>query len=329
MGANPNYDDVFTTTIESRTRRLRDNITKNIAILARFSERGRIRLVSGGSKILEEMDFDDNTTYKRYSGSEALSTGISQVLTASEWAWKQIAITVEINGLEGQVQNTGPEAFIDLLTGRMENAERTMRNGIAGDMYSDGTADTGKQIDGLQQLIADDPTTGTVGGINRATVTKWRNYADVVGAGGANPAITTSNIQGLMNTAYLNTSRNTDRPDLIFADNNLYTTYLESLQPQQRFTNPNLAALGFENLRYQSADVLFDGGLGGSCPTDHMYFVNSDYLSYRPHRNRNIVPLRDRNIEDADVMRRFMVWAGNMTMSNAQLQGVLVDNGTT
>ena len=314
---NPNYDDVFTTTIESRTRRLRDNITKNIAILARLSERGRIRTVSGGSKILEELDFTDNATYKRYSGSEALDTGISQVLTAAEYAWKQIAITVEINGLEGQVQNTGPEAFINLLSGRMENAERTMKNGMAADMYSDGTADTGKQIGGLQLLIADDPTTGTVGGINRATTAKWRNYIKT------DAAISASNIQGLMNDVYLNISRNSEHPDLILGDNNTYKFYWESLQPQQRFTNPRMAALGFENLRFVNADVVFDGGLGGSCPTNHMYFNNTDYLHYRPHARRNIVPLRDRHIQDADVMRRFMVWAGNMTLSNAQLQGVL------
>ena len=326
---NPNYDDVFTTTIESRARNLRDTVTKNIAILARFEERGRIRPVSGGSKILEEMDFVDNATYKRYSGSEALSTGISQVLTASEYAWKQIAITVEINGLEGDVQNTGPEQFINLLTGRMENAERTMRNGMAADLYSDGTADTNKQIDGLQQQVADDPTTGTVGGINRATTAKWRNYTKTEGGGGANPAIDTSNIQKLMTEVYLNVSRNNEHPDLGFCDNNLYTTFLGSLQPQQRFTNPRLANLGFENARFINMDVLFDGGLGGSCPADHMYFLNTNYLYYRPHRNRNIVPLRDRHIETADVMRRFLVWAGNLTMANAQLQGVLIDGKKT
>ncbi len=327
--SNPNYDDVFTTTIESRARNLRDNITKNIAILFEFERRGRIRPVSGGSKILEEMDFTDNGTYKRYSGSEALGTGISQVLTASEWAWKQIAITVEINGLEGDVQNAGPEAFIDLLSGRVTNAERTMRNGIAGDMYSDGTADSGKQIGGLQLLVADDPTTGTVGGINRATTNKWRNYTKTEGGGGATKAITTSNIEALMTEVYVDVSRNNDHPRLIFTDSRLYSAYLNSVQSKQRFTDPALANLGFENVRFINATVIFDGGLGGSCPTDHMYFINSDYLSYRPHRNRNIVPLRDRYIQDADVMRRFLVWAGNMTLSNAQLQGVLIDGGTT
>ncbi len=327
--SNPNYDDVFTTTIESRARRLRDNITKNIAILARMEERGRIRPVSGGSKILEEMDFNDNGTYKRYSGSEALSTGISQVLTAAEYAWKQVAITVEINGLEGDVQNTGPEAFINLLTGRMENAERTMRNGLAGDLYSDGTADANKQIDGLQQQVADNPATGTVGGINRATTAKWRNYAKREGTGGATKAIDSSNIIPLMTETYLNISRNNEHPDLIFTDNRLYQLYLNTLQNQQRFRNPRLAELGFENVRFINADVIFDGGLGGSCPVDHMYFLNTDYLYYRPHRSRNIVPLRDRHIPDADVMRRFLVWAGNLTMANAQLQGVLVDNGKT
>lgn len=327
--ANPNYDDVFTTTIESRTRQLADNVTDSIAILSRLEERGNIVPVSGGSKILQEMDFEENATYKRYSGSEALTTGASQVLTAAEYAWKQVAVTVEISGLEGDVQNAGPEAFIDLLTGRMTNAERSMRNGLAEDLYSDGTADTGKQVDGLQQQVADAPATGTVGGIDRATNAQWRNFSKTEGAGGANPAITAANINALMTEVYLNISRNTDHPDLIFTENTLYSTYLGSLQAQQRFTNPRLANLGFENVRFINADVIFDGGLGGSCPADHMYFLNSDYLHYRPHRSRNIVPLATRNIDAADVMRRFIVWAGNLTMSSARLQGVLIDGKTT
>ena len=64
-------------------------------------------------------------------------------------------------------------------------------------------------------------------------------------------------------------------------------------------------------------------------PATNMYFLNTNYLYYRPHRNRNIVPLRDRHIETADVMRRFLVWAGNLTMANAQLQGVLIDGKKT
>ena len=102
-------------------------------------------------------------------------------------------VAVTISGLE-QLQNSGKEAIIDLLDARIGNAERTLKNNISIDCYSDGTADSGKQIGGLQSLVADLPTSGTVGGIDRATWTFWRNqfYRGVTDGGAA---VSASNIR--------------------------------------------------------------------------------------------------------------------------------------
>ena len=106
-----------------------------------------------------------------------------------------------------------------------------MQNLIAAALYSDGS-DT-KQVGGLQFLVADDPTTGTVGGINRATWSFWRNVKfDATSDGGA--AATSANIQSYMNQVYVQLVRGTDKPDLIVADNNYFRLYLESLQAIQR-----------------------------------------------------------------------------------------------
>ena len=55
--ANPNYNDLLTTTIENRSRKLADNVTKNNALLKRLNERGKIRTIDGGSKIVEELEY--------------------------------------------------------------------------------------------------------------------------------------------------------------------------------------------------------------------------------------------------------------------------------
>jgi hypothetical protein len=55
-----------------------------------------------------------------------------------------------------------------------------------------------------------------------------------------------------------------------------------------------------------------------------MYFLNTNYIHYRPHRDRNMVPLDpDRFSVNQDAMVKLIGWAGNMTLSNARLQGVL------
>lgn len=245
------------------------------------------------------------------------------MFTAAEFELKQAAVAVTISGLE-KLQNSGKEQMIDLLEGRIKNAERTMVNNLSSDCYSDGTADGGKQITGLQALIADDPTTGTVGGINRANWTFWQNQlydfnAESVTAG-------SDTIQSAMNQLYLSCSRNTDHPDLIVADNTYFRYYWESLQANQRFTNEKMAAAGFQNLKFMGADVVFDGGQGGSCPAEHMYFLNTNYIFLRPHRDENMVPLEpDRFSVNQNAVVKLIGWTGNMAMSNGALQGVIND----
>ncbi len=330
--ASPNLSEIVTTTLRNRTGKLADNVTKNQALLNRMKRRGTIDPVSGGRTIVQELEYAENVTYQRYSGYEVLNISPSDVFTAAEFDWKQVAVNVTISGLEGSVQNTGPEAIIPLLKSRIRNAEKTMANGIWGDMYSNGTASGGKQIGGLQLLVADDPTTGTVGGINRATWSFWRNQKFQATVDGGSAASAT-NIQRFMNSLYFKLVRGNDRPDLILADTNYYGFYLNSLQAIQRITSDEMASAGFTSLKYMDADVVLDGfaagaagAAGGSaagCPTNHMYMLNTEYLHWRPHTNRNMVPLEEVNSINQDAMVKPIVWAGNLTLSNAFLQGVL------
>lgn len=320
--ASPNLTEIAATTLRSRTGQLADNVSENVRIIKELKKAGRIKTVSGGRTILQELDYQENATYKRYTGAELLNIAASDTFSAAEFDWKQVAVAVILTGLE-EVQNAGPEQSIDLLESRITNAERTMMNNLAGDCYSDGTADGGKQIGGLQLLIADLPTSGTVGGISRSTFTFWRNqFFRGVTDGGA--AVSSTNIQSYMNQLYLRCSRNGDAPSLILADNNYYRFYWESLQAIQRINSDSEASAGYAVLKFMGANVYFDGGQGGSCPSNHMYFINPNYLHWRPSAKRNMKMLEGRNSINQDASVQLIVWAGNMTASNCALQGCLV-----
>lgn len=323
--ASPNLSEIVTTTIQSRTKKLADNVTKNDAILYRLGEKGRIKTVSGGDVILQELEYAENGTFKRYSGYEQLNITPSDVFTSAQFNWSQAAVAVSISGLD-QLKNSGKEQMIDLLEGRVSNAEKTMANNIALDCYSDGTADGGRQIGGLQLLVPDAPSTGVVGGIDRATWTFWRSvkFSAVTDGGGA---ATSANIQSYMNRLWMQLVRRTDRPDLIIADNNYYRLYWESLQAIQRVVSDGkgLAGAGFTTLNYMGSEVVLDGGFGGGCPVNHMYFLNTDFIFFRPHKDRYFVPLGgERFATNQDALVKLIAFAGNMTTSNASLQGVLI-----
>lgn len=62
--ASPNLSEIVTTTIQNRRKKLADNVTNSNAILTRLKERGRIKTVSGGDKILQELEYAENGTAK-------------------------------------------------------------------------------------------------------------------------------------------------------------------------------------------------------------------------------------------------------------------------
>lgn len=313
-----NVSDIIATTIESRTKAIADNVTKNNALLARLEQRGKIKTVSGGSKIFQELSFAENGNAGWYSGYDLLPVAAQDVISAAEYEFKQAACPVTISGLD-MLKNSGKEAFIDLLEGRVSVAEATMANLLAAGVYSDGTAAGGKQVEGLNKAVPVNPATGAYGGIDPATWTFWRNYSDDNGAAD----LTVANIQGHFNLAWANLVRGADRPDLIVVDGNVWQVYLASLQAQQRFTGTETAALGFPTIKYMDADVVLDGGIGGFCPASTAFFLNTKYLHYRPHANRNMVPLapNKRYAINQDAEVQILAWAGNVTCSGRQFQG--------
>ena len=232
---------------------------------------------------------------------------------------------VVISGLE-QLQNSGKEAMIDLLEARINVAESTMANQLAASIYGDGTANGGKSITGLDVAIPTDATSGVYGGIDRATWTFWRNQTfDATVNGGSSTGITAANVQTFMNAMWSRLIRGSDRPDMIVCDNMFWSAFMGSLQPQQRFMDPKSATLGFPTIKFMDADVVLDGGIGGNCPENTAFFLNTKYLSWRPHKDRNMVPLSPnrRHAINQDAEVQILAWAGNMTCSGAQFQGRL------
>lgn len=314
--AFPNVSDIIATTIESRSKKVADNVTKNNALLARLQQRGKMKTFSGGRLIYEELSFAENGNAGWYSGYDLLPVAAQDVLSAAQFDIRQAACPVIISGLE-MLQNAGPEQMIDLLSSRVDVAESTMKNLICGGIYSDGTGSGGKEITGLNAAVPLDPTTGTYGGIDRATWNFWRSKI--------NNSADATNIQAKFNTLWASLVRGSDRPDLIVADNVVWGAYVASLQAQQRFTSAGEGNLGFPSLKYMDADIVLDGGIGGFCPAGTAFFLNTDYIKYRPHSARNFVSLSPNKRysinQDAEV--QILAWAGNLTTNGAQFQGRL------
>lgn len=318
--AFPNVSDIVATTIEKRSRKIADNVSKNNALLTRMRQGRKERTFSGGRIILEEISFAENGNASFYSGYDLLPTAAQDVISAAQFDIKQAACPVVMSGLE-ELQNSGPEQMIDLLSSRIDVAEATMMNLIAGGLYADGTGYGGKEITGLNAAIPNVVTasqTNTYGNINRTTWAFWRTYT-------LDPGNYT-NMMANMNNVWANLQRGMDKPDLIIMDSLAWQQYVALLQAQQRFTTmagSGPAGEGFASVKFMTADVVCDGGIGGFGAANTAYFLNTKYLHYRPHAARNFVPLspNKRYSINQDAETQILAWAGNLTCSGAQFQG--------
>lgn len=323
--ASPNttFTELVTTTLRERRGEVADNVLNHIPFLKHLRERGNTRLVDGGRTIVEPLLYAENSTFKWYSGSEVLDISPSDVISAAEFNWKQANVNVTADGLELH-QNSGENALIDLVSTRIMAAEKTFMNNISTGVFSDGTGTSGKQLDGLQALVPDDPTTGTVGGIDRsdANNTFWRSQVyDATTDGGA--ATDATNIQDYFDEVAILCVRNSDTPKLIVTGSTYFNLFKQSLVDIQRITSSRDATAGFSSLSYAGPNFVAPVMYDADCNAQRAYFLNTDYIHFVAHSRRNF-EIDERRIslnQDAEVIPLFFM--GNMTLSNSARQGLL------
>lgn len=324
--ASPN--STFTELVSSTFRKVRtsvaDNVSNRNALLKYMKKRGNYRREDGGLTIVTPLEYATNTTYQRYSDWDELNISASDVISAAEYQWRQIAINVVSSGRELRI-NSGESRIFNLAKSKLKNAIHTYNNNFSSDIYSSGSL--ANQVNGLQALISDSGT-GTVGGITSGTSPGqwefWMNKVQSAAAplqGGAAITPGPTTMESLMLPLWLDLDRGPDdQPDLIVYSNDYYTFYEQSQTSLKRYMDKDMADGGFVALKYKSADVLFDGGSG--IPAAHGYFINTRYLELVAHRDADLEVMDEIRPVNQDGAVVCILWMGNLTLSNRSKQGV-------
>lgn len=316
--ASPNatFTEIVTTTLRNHPSMVADNVSNNNALFDRLMKKGNVKTIGGGYSIVRALDYQENSTWQRYSGYEILNVAATDVLTAAEYQWKQASVNVAASGRELRM-NMGEERIIPFAAAKVKNAMRTMANNLSDDIYSAGSL--ANQIGGLQLIVADSGG-GEVGGINADTYTFWQNQVE-----DATSSTSKSTIKGFMNSLWLSCVRGADKPDLLTSSNDYFSMYWESLQDLQRYTDDTArsARAGFQSLKYVTADYVFDGGSG--IPDSHLYMLNTDYLEMVVHRDANMTEMDQQKSINQDAVVIPIIFMGNLVCSNRARQGVMAD----
>jgi hypothetical protein len=270
--------------------------------------------------IVAPLEYASNSTYQRYSGYDTLNISAVDVITAAEYAWKQIAVNVAASGLELRT-NMGGSRIVNFTKAKLKNAMNSLKNGLSTDIYSDGTATN--QINGLQALIAD-AGTGTVGQINSSTYPFWQNIVQSAAAplqGGSAITVSATTIESLMLPLWIRLTRGTDTPDLIVMSDDYFTFFEQSQTPLKRYTPDQNGQAGMISMKYKTADVFFDSS--GGIPSAHAYMMNTDYLELVMHREANMTAMPELRSVNQDAVVFPILTQCNLAVSNRSLQGVV------
>ncbi len=315
---NSTFTELVSTTFRNHRKDIKDNLSTRNALLKYMMKRGNYRKEDGGLTIVTPLDYAANGTYQRYSDWDTLNISASDVISAAEYQWRQVALNVVASGREMRI-NSGDSRIMNLAKKRIENAIRTFNNSFSSDLYSNGSASN--QVNGLQAIIAD-VNTNTVGGIDASTWAFWRNTVTDASALGVTPSATT--IEGsLMLPTWLAVDRGPgDQPDLIVADNNYYSFFETSQVSIKRYMDAGKADAGFVSLKYKNADVIFDGNSG--IPVNHMYFVNTSYLELVAHPKADLEVMDEVRPVNQDGAVIPILWMGNLVCSNRKQQAVII-----
>jgi len=272
-----------------------------------------------GDPITGTIEYAVNTTVKAMSELETLDVTRIDVFDRYEYAWKFVGGDIVMSEFE-KGYTAGDAGKFDLEAGKVENLKKSMFMQINTDLYSDGTGFGGKQAGGLQLLVANDPTQGTIGGINRAVFSFWRNQ-QLSGQSSGTPF---DNLKGAMRSIYnlCSDGPGQETPDFGVSNRVVFEGY-ESLsvaiERLIRTDMNNKLVSGFKGTQIGFKDIVL--AFDSANPAGTMYILNRRNLFIRWMLWMKAYPPQSPVNQFADVVKIFTIY--NLCTDQPRRLGVI------
>lgn len=317
--ADPNIGQVVTSAWEAIVKpQPEDNIFEDYWLFDRLSK-GKAFVAKDGGRLIEaHLEYATNSTVSSYNDLEQLSTTRVDVVDSAQFNWKEYAGTVVQSELEDAI-NQGSGGKFDLLATKLKNLKKSFTKSLNEGLFSDGTGNAGKDLGGLALLVATSPATGTVGGINRATYSWWRNQQ----AAGTQTAAAFDNLRAAMRSVYNQCSNGVggDHPTFGVTTRTVFEGFEGLLLANERFTSKAEADGGFKNeiLKFKGALLAYDN----DCTSATLYWLNENYLQLVYQRGRWMKMLSE--VEPANQTAKVFrcVTIANLVTTNPRMLGAV------
>jgi hypothetical protein len=303
-------ETVLSSVLERSRRRLIMASIKSNALMAWAFSSNRVEFEPGGYNITNPLTVGRNPNVTTYEYYDELPVAQTSEFTKVEYTWTRVGGTVIISDQE-QDENRGDAATFKLMRAKMQVLEESIKEKFSTYLYGSGA---GSNPNGLANLIPDDPTTGTLGGIDRATETQWRTSSyDFSGN------LDETNIEEAFDDILMDLTMKGEKPDVILCGRNIFRLYRAAVRDKvvinlgETRNGKRMMDLGFGGLSHQNIPMLYDE----DCPVNKCYFINSKYLRLHMLRGVNMRTKQLTAPWNVDAVGRRVVWQGQWCLWRA------------
>jgi hypothetical protein len=302
----------------------RDNIFTSRALFYALGEKGFKEQADGGRLIEYGLEFAENTTNQMIGELDTIDTTRIDVFDVARFDWKIAAGSVVFSDLE-KLRAAASSGKYDLVAEKLENGRDSHIALLNRQCWGLGSGSN--DIDGIQKIISSTPTTGTVGGVNRATFSFWRNRQN----SGAKTTTIYDNLRSAMRTTWNQCSLGgvKMKPSCVVMDSTTFGGYEGILLANERITSDDKkrnadAGILQGALMFKDAPAFFDE----DAPASSVYFLNSEVLKF-VYLKGGWMKLKD-EVEPANqlaAVRRIATF-GNLTTSGSRHLGVVTSTAS-
>jgi hypothetical protein len=252
-----------------------DNIFPRHAILEELRSNGSWE-EQHGTVIRSNIEWAQNPNVKWMSELETLTVSRPDTFDNCEYSWKFIGCDVPMTDFERGITSGGAKKF-DLESRKIENMKNSVEDSINLAMFGDGTSFSSKSVGGLKLLCPSDPTTGSVGLINRATYSFWRSQTK----DGTKNSVKFDNLVASMTNVYNSCSNGvgSQNPTFAIGTQTNFEGYEGTIQALERIdrTSTNdkgLRAYKGQNIMFKDIPFVYDP----ACTASSIYILNNRNL---------------------------------------------------
>lgn len=323
------FSDIYATTWEYREKKPADAVADNIPLLYFIRKRGGIKTGNFGRFISENVRLAQNQYVQLIDADEDIAMGYNNTLGDFQFTPKIIVTPMVINELE-KAQNAGDAQFLDLMDERQTVGDESTWNVMEAMLQGDGTTYGGKAFSGIKSFTVDSTSSGSVGGLARATYSAIRN-ASVAATSVFSGATDSSNIESRLRYTKNLIVRGSDKPDLLLLGQTYFNAGADSFSGKQRIvSDDDVFNATFDNYKIEGMTAVLAGGKIFSglshIAADRGYLLNTKTFNLKMYSGYNIQPLTKRTSFNQLVDAAILLGIGNLTTNNPGLNGVIYDS---